>query len=270
MLFKENGSPIRIIGIYQIHRKYCKKVTKRRNFHVLSYRLHGESDFQQGTQMVHVVPGDLLHIPANIEYRQCSQGERLIALHLEIPDAKDDQLEVFNGGNPSLYDEWLLRMYQEWTTHTPGAWFSCHAMLYEILAATVRQQVYRTAHLNTQNRVQQSLQYVDSHFMDPQLTVADLAEQAGISEVYFRKLFHKEAGKSPARYIAQRRLQYAKEMLLSGYFSVSKVAEEAGFSDAKYFSTVFRKEFGVAPSQFRSDSSDWETRAVDKIGEQDG
>ncbi|MDE6504371.1 MAG: helix-turn-helix transcriptional regulator [Clostridia bacterium] len=76
---------------------------------------------------------------------------------------------------------------------------------------------------------------------------------------YVRKLFKKEVGATPHEYLISKRMELAAELLSSGVsnaysnYSVSQVAEMCGFAEPLYFSRVFKKYYGVAPSAY-SDS----------------
>lgn len=61
-------------------------------------------------------------------------------------------------------------------------------------------------------------------------------------------------GKAPQDFIRLIRLQRAAELLKQGK-SVVDVAAETGFVNAKYFSTLFKKQFGVSPSKFLEENS---------------
>ena len=75
-----------------------------------------------------------------------------------------------------------------------------------------------------------------------------LAKLCGISENYFRKLFLLEFGISPSKYIRNKRLMLARDLLNSGEFSVSDAAMASGFNDISYFSREYKKMWGVNPS----------------------
>lgn len=74
---------------------------------------------------------------------------------------------------------------------------------------------------------------------------------------YMRKLFKKEAGVTPREYLLRERMELARGIIRGGLtnkysgYTVSQIAEACGFSDPLYFSRVFKKYFGVSPSEYR-------------------
>lgn len=71
---------------------------------------------------------------------------------------------------------------------------------------------------------------------------------------YLRKLFKKELGITPHKYLSDKRLQTAADMLAYGYSDNNNIAEIAllcGFREPLYFSRMFKKKFGVAPSFYQ-------------------
>lgn len=79
----------------------------------------------------------------------------------------------------------------------------------------------------------------------------ELAELAGMSPHYFCDLFKKSTGFSPHQYLLRYRIEHAKTFLRSSQFGISQVAKATGFVDQSHFTKVFRRIFGVTPTQFR-------------------
>lgn len=77
------------------------------------------------------------------------------------------------------------------------------------------------------------------------------------SAEYLTRLFKKEMGMTPRQYLTDRRLENAASSLalLDGSLSVSQIAHQCGFSDALYFSKVFKQHFGVSPKNYRPSNS---------------
>lgn len=72
-----------------------------------------------------------------------------------------------------------------------------------------------------------------------------------LSPHYFRDLLKFETGKSIYMYAQEKRLEAAKKMLLEANTSVGMVADQLGYPNVQYFSQLFKKITGVAPSEYR-------------------
>jgi YesN/AraC family two-component response regulator len=83
------------------------------------------------------------------------------------------------------------------------------------------------------------------------LTAADVARRVNMSRSYFSLCFKKATGKSFNSYFRAARIEQAKEMLLNSRSSVKWIASACGFSDERYFSTIFRHHTGMLPREFR-------------------
>ncbi len=92
---------------------------------------------------------------------------------------------------------------------------------------------------------------------DCTFTVKDALKKLPLNYDYIRKLFKKETGATPSEYLLKERMALAQQLISSGIsnkfseYSVSQVAEACGFSEPLYFSRVFKKYFGVPPSEYR-------------------
>lgn len=93
---------------------------------------------------------------------------------------------------------------------------------------------------------------IEDGFTREDISVSSLAALCGISEVYFRRLFLAAFGVSPKEYIIQKRIEYAKSLLMSGDFSVSEVAIITGYSEPCHFSRQFSKCVGISPKQYKN------------------
>lgn len=94
------------------------------------------------------------------------------------------------------------------------------------------------------------LEYISQNY-NKRITNDMLACVAGMSTVYFRKLFTEVMGESPIAYIKRFRIEKAKEMLGSDYASVSDVAQSLGYSSLYDFSRDFKKHTGGPPSKYQ-------------------
>jgi len=79
---------------------------------------------------------------------------------------------------------------------------------------------------------------------------------------YLRKLFKKEMGMTPLEYMTKLRMKKAESLLsaMSKDYSVTEIAQLCGYEDALYFSRVFKKHFGCAPSAFSGERPNQEEK----------
>lgn len=82
------------------------------------------------------------------------------------------------------------------------------------------------------------------------LSIAEIASFTGRSISTFKRDFKKISDLSPEKWIIQKRLREAKEMLQDQGKSVTDVFMEVGFKNFSHFSTAFKKQYGIAPSSY--------------------
>lgn len=102
-------------------------------------------------------------------------------------------------------------------------------------------------------RLRRVVQHIEDH-LGADLTLGDLAGVACLSEFHFSRSFTVSMGMPPHRYVSQRRLERAKEMIASGAFPLSEIALRAGFSSQASFSRAFRRMVGFSPGEYRRHS----------------
>jgi AraC-like DNA-binding protein len=101
--------------------------------------------------------------------------------------------------------------------------------------------------------VRQTLYFIDFN-LDAKINLSDLAEKYNVSVPYLSNLFKKEVGTTIIKYINKLRIERAKTLLNSSSLSIQDIAIHVGIYDHNYFTKVFKKEVGVAPTDFRSNS----------------
>ena len=85
----------------------------------------------------------------------------------------------------------------------------------------------------------------------PSPGIADLASACGISERHFSRLFRLATGRSAAQFVAERRIERARDRLAGSRAPIKQIAWEAGFESPAAFATAFRRATGQSPRAFR-------------------
>jgi two-component system, response regulator YesN len=102
-----------------------------------------------------------------------------------------------------------------------------------------------------ERRIARIKEYVRTHHADPDLLVETIAAGVGLSESYLCTVFKQACGITVKDHLTQVRIDRAKQLLRDTADKLQAVALQVGFRDANYFSTVFKREVGLTPREFR-------------------
>ena len=91
---------------------------------------------------------------------------------------------------------------------------------------------------------------INDHLDDDSLTMDLIASEVGLSRVHLNRKMKDLTGQTPHDFIRKVRLKKAAELLASGKMNVSEVTYTCGFSSPTSFSALFKKFYGVSPSQY--------------------
>jgi AraC-like DNA-binding protein len=94
------------------------------------------------------------------------------------------------------------------------------------------------------------LRYIRENFRE-EIDFGALACDLGFSSAYLSKIFTKNKGESPIRFLTSIRMKEAKRLLADTDESIARVGELCGYPDQFYFSRTFRKEVGENPTKYR-------------------
>lgn len=97
-----------------------------------------------------------------------------------------------------------------------------------------------------------SVRYIEERYADPMLSIKDIAEKSGISEVHFRKCFRRQYGTSPKQYIITLRINRSRQLLEEQQMTVTEISAACGFAGVYHFCRTFKAVTGETPSQYRS------------------
>lgn len=249
MLFFHESIPVRFLGAYDLPREAGWIYTQRNSYYALSIRVSGETDFYINGQELNVRKGELVMIPPNLVYSQYTEGEHIYVIHF-------DAFKYFNADTikKQTVKDWdtvcglFKEIYKNYSEKPKGWYYKASALLYELLCL-IHKETDATESKKADS-IDLSANYLEKHYTDHSLSVAQLASISGYSEAYFRRLFLKRFSVTPSERIDYLRIERAKRLLESGEHTMSEIAEYVGIGDPKYFSTGFKKLTKISPRDY--------------------
>lgn len=248
MFFEQDRLQVKLLDVVTLDQGKSDTLN-RRGYHALSLRLEADTRLTFGEKTVYAAGGTVGYFPANLSYRRQTVRDRMIVIHFDTDGFFSGSIEILPLADPrplqALFEETLCC----WQTESPDRYYRTTACFYRILAY-LRQYSAEQRESPVPKQILPALLFLDEHFTEPAVSIGDAAAAAHISEVYFRKLFRQAMSISPREYLIGKRISYAISLLESRCLTVRQVAEQAGFTDPKYFSTVFKKQTGVSPRAY--------------------
>ncbi|MCM1088214.1 MAG: response regulator [Muribaculaceae bacterium] len=104
----------------------------------------------------------------------------------------------------------------------------------------------------TKSFVKRAMEYVEDNYSDQDLSIETICNHLNVSAAYFSTVFKKETGKTFINYLTDYRMEIALDLLLTKNEKTYIISEKVGYSDPNYFSYVFKKQFGMSPSKYKT------------------
>lgn len=99
--------------------------------------------------------------------------------------------------------------------------------------------------------IEKAQNYIHEHYAEPNISLDLVSSIAGLSPSYLGKLFKGATRQSFSEYLNNTRLEKAKDLLASTSETAARISEAVGIYNITYFSTLFKKKYGLTPSAFR-------------------
>lgn len=123
-------------------------------------------------------------------------------------------------------------------------------LIYEFFSVMMKNSVaYRKNEL-----VNSALKIIDYNFCE-RISVKQIAEHLNVDAAYFSRKFTEEVGASPKKYILEKRIERAKELLRTTNANVFEISNSVGYDDQFYFCRIFKKTVGTTPSEYRKSTA---------------
>ena len=247
---------ISIIDVLSYHQKREKVFVPARPYSAITLRLKTTGKYVCKGKTISFEPTSICIIPAGVAYERNNFEEDILVIHFHMLNYTMEEIQVFKVSDTQKYKQLFTKALSIKYENEIGSIYRITSVVYEILSELTR-DVGFTANLKD-NRIIESTEHMRQNFWNPELSIEDLATYACVSPAYYRREFNRVYGTSPKKFLDTLRIQYAKTLLETDYFSQKEIASRCGFSDVAYFRTVFKRKTGKGIKEYLSDTSRYE------------
>ena len=264
-----NSNPLKHFSINDLVLTECGRevcIPKKRivndpkSYHLIHYVTRGKGKLEVGGVVYHLSKGTLFYIGPNNQAKYspdendpwtyewlgfCGNAAdylvSIIGLGSSSPIFRDDAQKTIR----KILDE-LVNSYLENSEFDVFSLGLCYQIL-GIILREKKMQGYSYSHalslvLITKNFIENNLQF--------DIKVSDIASNVGVSPNYLANVFASVDKTSPKQYLIKVRMARAEQLLATGKYRISEIAEMVGYKNQLYFSTEFKKTYKISPSKY--------------------
>ena len=225
------------------------------------YLTYGICDFLIGDKIYKIRQGDVVFIPKGVfhktNYLSARHSRMLINCTEEIlPKAAYDVISrgtyVFRsvsqrGEIDSIFKQIKKEYYGQDDLSDDALIASLSYLLVRVLRSCSSQAVSE----HRMSCSERAIEFIKNNYTN-KISLSDAAEYCGVSNEHLSRIFKKQVGRGFNEYLCSFRLKRAEEMLVNQTgFSISDIAFRCGFNDSNYFSSSYKKFYGISPSERR-------------------
>lgn len=248
-----------ITFFYQEKEFGLRHTPEMHNFYELTYvdsgtvvnRVDGQNFTAAQGELMFFFPGQS-HMQAVPEQESASFFTVSFSMTLEGADVLKNKVLQADGVIRAIYSN-ILTEYESPDEYSPDMLVG---YLHEIILRLMRRSLgpLPAAPDIQENSISNPLvrsatDYIQTH-LERRLSLSDVADALKVNPSYISRLFKQQTGRNMTDYIRSQKLTKAKKLLKSGGYTVTEISDLFGFSSVHYFSSCFKKQFGIAPGKY--------------------
>lgn len=226
----------------------------------------GVQSFSYGTRYLETRPGSVIALnpqelhtgePVNAQgyaYRAFYPSAELLERITREFSTKPHAIPCFSGGK--VPDKQLYRQFRQLHTLSeyPGSQLELEERLYKFLVTFIQRHAGGTFVMKDYRKaprtIHRAVEYLEAHYAQ-KITLADLSALTHVSMYHLARLFQRQMGVPPHRYLECVRIRRAEEALSRG-MPVVEAALACGFSSQTHLTRTFRKVIGTTPGEYKT------------------
>ena len=220
------------------------------DFYEFVYYLSGDGETKIGSKKYYFKEGSYAFIEPGVNHSEKHYGiSRVFIVGFYLNEEDSIPNTYFKEeDNPVIFDM-VKNLLKE--NKIKGAYYDKLFILYmdTILTLLLREQ-NSTPQTIKNKSIERAVSYIDEYFFT-EIDLGKIASDAGYCTDRFRNIFKSIVGVTPKKYILDKRLNYAKKLLIETNNSVEEISQLSGFNYYSRFSLFFKEETGISPSEYR-------------------
>lgn len=259
----------------QIHKSsYHMHSAHAHSYYEMFYLISGNCDLWIKNSTYHLIPGNIIFIPADTLHRTSYTGSAFHErLGIEFTSNYINEFIVQFGMTwiqHHLFSKifYLSEEYRKEFHHlldqmfaesqSPDTFSQCMTKMHfqTLIILILRHmnhssiQIINNGEKETDKALHTAITYINENFKN-NITLNDLAQLLHLNPSYFSKKFKAANGLGFKEYLNNVRISYSEKLLLETSMSITEIAFECGYDNSNYFGDTFKKINGVSPSAFR-------------------
>lgn len=199
---------------------------------------------------------DMIYLPRDTAYQSLWQTNAdFMVVDLLLQDGEGQDIRfmevpcVLFHDTHNVYNGLLRELADKVDANGPFDWLERLSLCFRLLCHMARDTNRHESDMAL-SKIQKGITYLENNYCTD-FSVDVLAQMCNLSLTCFRRIFLECKGMPPVEYRNRLRIQKASELLRTGRYTVSEVAEQTGINDVKYFGKLFKRYIGMTPSALR-------------------
>ena len=126
------------------------------------------------------------------------------------------------------------------------------SVIYQILGSMLTENAFENKSFKKRPLIAPSVLFLEKNIFNKNINIEMIAAESNVSSTHFRNIFKEIYGMSPVKYIMDKRLEKATELLFYSNLNVNEIADQLGYNSTIYFDKIFKKKYGISPTEYRT------------------
>ncbi len=227
-----------------------------RGKHGILFVLEGSTGFYINDKLVTIDANQIAYLPKGLDYG-FNRDRTCVCIVVDFECKAQDEYSFFSKKyqNAATFKDIFSRIYRLHCTAPAGYEAAILSDLYRIISMIQENESASYVSKNLYKKIEPSIKYLNENFLDGNISTPMLAKMSDMSTRYYTMLFNSFFRCSPKKYIIDKKIDMAKNLICSTDMSINKISEECRFYDVYYFCKQFKKATHMSPTEYRKNNS---------------